>query len=136
CNGRDPLAGTPGSVPHLPLRKGREHLTHLLDLLARVELADGGKAGEEGDDGGPLPFLELLNRQSVGLPWGSTVLVVTPTEEEGLIESLLLLRRRGLAVTLVLTCAYRHFAALARRAEQIGVQALQITSEREMDVWR
>ncbi|MFN2227018.1 MAG: DUF58 domain-containing protein, partial [Anaerolineae bacterium] len=34
CNGRDPLAGAPGSVPHLPLRKGREHLTHMLDLLA------------------------------------------------------------------------------------------------------
>jgi uncharacterized protein (DUF58 family) len=138
CNGRDPLAGTPGSVPHLPLRKGREHLTHLLDLLARVELAAGQKEGSEAgaEDGGPLPFLELLNRRSLGLPWGSTVLVVTPIEEEGLIESLLLLRRRGLAVTVVLTCAYRHFDSLAHRAEQIGVQALQITSEREMDVWR
>jgi uncharacterized protein (DUF58 family) len=144
CNGRDPLAGTPGSVPHLPLRKGREHLTHLLDLLARVELASGPQggaareAGRDGSagDGAALPFLELLNRRSLGLPWGSTVLVVTPTEEEGLVDSLLLLRRRGLAVILVLTCAYRHFNALARRAGQIGVQALQITSEREMDVWR
>jgi len=128
CNGRDPLARAPGSVPHLPLRKGQEHLTHLLDLLARVELVSGGEAG--------TPFLELLNRKSLGLPWGSTVLVVTPTEEEGLIGSLLALRRRGLAITLVLTCAYRHFASLARRAEQIGVQALQITADRGMDAWR
>ena len=84
----------------------------------------------------PLPFLDLLNGKSLGLPWGSTVLVVTPTEEEGLVESLLALHRRGLAVSLVLTCVYRDFASLARRAKQIGVQALQITNEREMDVWR
>ena len=128
CNGLDPLAQVPGAVPHLPLRKGGEHLTHLLDLLARIELAPEGEA--------PMPFLELLRRKSLGLPWGSTVLVVTPTEEEGLLDSLLSLRRRGLAITLVLTCRYRHFVSLARRAEQIGVQALEITTEREMDVWR
>ncbi len=128
CNGLDPMAQVPGSVPHLPLRKGREHLTHLLDLLARIELVAEGEAA--------LPFLELLRRKSLGLPWGSTVLLVTPTEEEGLLDSLLSLRRRGLAITLVLTCPYRHFISLARRAKQIGVQALEITTEREMDVWR
>jgi uncharacterized protein (DUF58 family) len=128
CNGLDPLADVPGTVPHLPLRKGREHLTHMLDLLARIELAPEAASA--------LPFLELLRRKSLGLPWGSTVLVVTPAEEEGLVDSLLSLRRRGLAISLVLTCRYPHFASLAQRAEQIGVQALEITTEREMDVWR
>ncbi len=128
CNGHDPLGHVPEGVPYLPLRKGREHLTYVLDLLARIELVAEGEAA--------LPFLELLRHKSLGLPWGSTVLVVTPTEEAGLLDSLLALRRRGLAITLVLTCPHRHFASLARQAGQIGVQALEITTEREMDVWR
>jgi uncharacterized protein (DUF58 family) len=127
-NGRDPLAEVPGVVPGLPPRKGRDHLTHLLDLLARIETV---REGEEA-----VPFVELLNRRSMALPWGSTALLVTPQETEGLLDTLLVLRRRGLAVTLVLTCPGRGFQAIVRQAEQIGVQVLRVRSDREMDVWR
>lgn len=134
-NGRDPLrspaslagAATPDGPPSLPLRKGRAHLMHLLDLLARIEVAPEDSA---------LPFLELLGRKSLGLPWGSTVVVVTSREVEGLLNTLLALRRRGLAVILATTCADREFDLLARRADQIGVRALSIWSEQDLDVWR
>jgi uncharacterized protein (DUF58 family) len=126
-NGRDPLAEDPQATPGLPLRKGRAHLMHLLDLLARVETAPDGEA---------VPFLDVLGRKSLGLPWGSTVVVVTAREVEGLLDTLLALRRRGLAVLLVLTCPHREFNSTAERAAQIGIQVLRIWSEQDLDVWR
>jgi uncharacterized protein (DUF58 family) len=126
-NGRDPLAESFNPSPSLPMRKGREHLMNLLDLLACIEVA----AEEE-----TVPFLDLLNRKSLGLPWGSTVVIITAQEAEGLMGALLALRRRGLAVVLVLTCLETGFDLTAQRAGQIGVKALQIRSERDLDVWR
>ena len=127
-NGRDPLAaGAPVAAPTLPLRKGRDHLMHLLDLLARVEVAAEGEA---------LPFLEVVSRESVGLPWGSTAVLITAQPGEGLFDSLLALRRRGLGVILVMTCPGRDVSLTIRRAEQIEVQAYCIESERDMDGWR
>jgi uncharacterized protein (DUF58 family) len=126
-NGCDPLAPDVQGMPSLPLRKGRAHLMNLLDLLARVEVAT-----EEGT----VPFLDVLGRRSLSLPWGSTVVVVTAQEVDGLLETLLALRRRGLAVILILTTPARGFEATAHRAGQIGIQALRIWSERDMDVWR
>lgn len=131
-NGHDPLSaedrGTGGEEPAIgssaiPLRKGREHLMHLLDLLARIEVSPAGQA---------LPFLDLLSQGSAGLPWGSTVLAVTSREVEGLMEALLALRRRGLAVLLVLTTPDRDIALTTARAGRIGVRAVQISSEREL----
>jgi hypothetical protein len=99
---------------------------HLLDLLARIETTA---------EVGALPFLELLNRRSLLLPWGSTVLAVTSREVEGLLDTLLVLRRRGLVVILVLTCPDRAFRSTATRAEQSGIRTVQVWSERDMDVW-
>jgi uncharacterized protein (DUF58 family) len=131
-NGHDPLRSVPppgtGATATLPLRKGREHLMVVLDLLARIELV------AEGEDA--VPFLELLNRKSLALPWGSTVVAVTSQEAEGLMETLLVLRRRGLRVLLVLTCPSRGFEATAARAEQIGVQTVRIWTEKDLDTWR
>lgn len=132
-NGHDPLHDSALSpeglvpAPSLPLRKGREHLMHVLDLLARIEVA-------EPED--TPPFLDLLNRHSLQLPWGSTVVVITAREVEGLLASTLALRQRGLAVTLALTCPDRAYAQTARRAEQIGVQAVRTWSQQDLDVWR
>jgi uncharacterized protein (DUF58 family) len=126
-NGRDPLATGPRVMPSLPLRKGREHLIHILDLLARIEVSPEDEAAS---------FFAVLSRKSQGLPWGSTVVIVTAREEEGLLNALLALRRRGLGVILALTCPDRDFRLTAQRADQIGVQALRIWSEQDMDVWR
>jgi uncharacterized protein (DUF58 family) len=126
-NGTDPLAQDARAIPGLPLRKGRAHLMNLLDLLARVQVAHEEAAA---------PYLEVLTRKSMGLPWGSTAAVVTSHEVDGLLETLLSLRRRGLAVILVLTVPTRGFNSTAHRAEQIGIQTLRIWSERDMDVWR
>lgn len=126
-NGRDPLAGEAATTPAFPLRKGREHLMHMLDLLARVEAT----AKDE-----PLPFLDLVSRGSLGLPWGSTMVLITAQEQEGLFDVLLTLRRRGLSVLLVLTWPGPEYPATVQRAGQLGVQVVPIRSEQDMDVWR
>jgi uncharacterized protein (DUF58 family) len=141
-NGRDPLALNPSAISYLPLRKGREHLMHLLDLLARIETSSGDddttellpEGGASGDR--PMAFLDLLTHKSQGLPWGSTVVVITAREVEGLLDTLLMLRRRGVAVILVLTSAGREFDLTVQRADQIGIRALGIWSEQDLDVWR
>jgi uncharacterized protein (DUF58 family) len=114
-------------TPALPLRKGRDHLMRMLDLLARIELAS-----EEG----AVPFLELLSRKSLELPWGSTVVAITGREVKGLLSTLLALRRRGLVVILILTCPNRDLNLTRQRAEQIGVEALGILSEQDLEVWQ
>jgi uncharacterized protein (DUF58 family) len=132
-NGHDPLqesdpqASNVSPPPSLPLRKGREHLMHILDLLARIELAGHDTA---------LPFLDLVNRNSLPLPWGSTVVVITSREVEGLLSTALALRQRGLSVILTMTSQDRAFARTAQRAEQIGVQTVRAWSEQDLDVWR
>jgi uncharacterized protein (DUF58 family) len=126
-------AGGSGAAPPaarlaaLPLRKGRQHLMHVLDLLARIEPPREGPA---------RPFLDLVCEQSLGLPWGSTAVLITAGPSEGLFDTLLTLRRRGLGVLLVMTCPHREQAAAVRRAAQIGVQAYTIEVEQDLDVWR
>jgi uncharacterized protein (DUF58 family) len=141
-NGRDPFqvrpdpeanlpAEQPGrlAIPGVAPRKGGEQVMHLLDLLARIEVVPGGDA---------VPFLEVLvgaSSQCI-LPWGSSAVVITGREVDGLMEALLVLRRRGLEVVLVLTCPDRDMAVTAARAEQIGAQAVCIRSVSELEAWR
>jgi uncharacterized protein (DUF58 family) len=127
-NGRDPLAESAGTVPTLPLRKGREHVINVLDLLARIETAS--------EQENPVPFLDIVIRKSLRLPWGSTAVLVTAKEVEGLMEALLALRRRGLLVILVLTCPDREFGSTVQRAEQIGVRTVRAWTEKDLDLWR
>lgn len=126
-NGYDPLAEDSLAGSFLPLRKGRPHLMHVLDLLARVEVAPEGEA---------IPFLDLLTRKSLGLPWGSTAVIVTSREVTGLLGTLLALRRRGLVIILALTCQDRGFELTTQRAGQIGVHTLRLWSEKDLDKWR
>ena len=128
-NGLDPLAlpSVAGSAPALPLRKGREHLMHVLDLLARIEL---------GPESGTRPFLHLVVEQSLGLQWGSTAVLITAGAEDGLFEAMLTLRRRGLGVLLVMTHPRGDEALTVRRAAQIGAQAHAVEIEKDMDLWR
>jgi hypothetical protein len=41
-----------------------------------------------------------------------------------------------MVVILVTTCPDRDFALTARKADQIGIRALEVRSEQGMDVWR
>jgi uncharacterized protein (DUF58 family) len=88
----DPLAGERARFA-LPPRPERAQLLHLLEILARVEVAPG-------DD-----FVALLRRARATLSWGATIAVITGRESDDLRDALLELRRGGFAVALILVQA-------------------------------
>jgi hypothetical protein len=62
--------------------------------------------------------------------------VITAQEVEGLMDTLLALRRRGLAVALVVTVPNREHQRTVQRAAQVGVRVFRIWTEQDLDVWR
>jgi len=125
-NGTDPLAASLELLT-LPPRKGRGHLISCLDLLARIETADDTEA---------LPFTALLRQASLGLSWGSTLVVVTGREDEALMPTLIHLRRRGFLAVLALVDRTADFDRTKARAQQIGIPAYRIVREQDLDVWK
>lgn len=122
-NGRDPLAVQDGTIG-LPVRKGRAHLMGILDILARVQAGPG------------CPFVGLLRRESLDLPWGSTAVAITSRESEELFPSLIQMQRRGFNVVLILVAPDRAFRSTRARARQLGIQAYRITRREDMSVWQ
>jgi len=96
----------------------------LLEILARAELAS------------TAPFVEMLDQASAKLGWGSTVVIITPSESPHLVEATLQLRRRGVHVQLIVTDPLAAFQGLRGRLEQIGIPAFWVTQEKDLDVWR
>ena len=123
-NGRDPLSDSPAAG--LTARKGRAHLTGILELLGRVEARVG------------FGFCEFIRRQRAHLPWGATLVVITGKESDELWETLLSLRRAGLNVVLVF-CDYPSRFGLdqaQRRGASLGFRCHRVWKEEDMDVWR
>src|SRR5205823_11582492 len=85
----DPLVGERARFA-LPPRPERAQLLHLLEILARVEVAPGND------------FVALLRRARATLSWGATIAVITGREGDDLRDALLGLRRGGFAVALIL----------------------------------
>jgi uncharacterized protein (DUF58 family) len=114
-------------------RPGRGHLMSLLEVLARVQVAD------------VTPFPTLLRREGVRLSWGATVVVIAGQESESLYESLVHLRRTGFAVALILVQAGRPSADLEARVSLLGVPVHRVWREGDLkegfgeriaDAWR
>ena len=96
----------------------------VLDVLARVQA------------GITDPFVGLLRRQSIDLPWGSTAVAITSAESEELFPSLIQMQRRGFNVVLILVAPTASFRSTRARARQLDIQAYRITRREEMDVWQ
>ena len=122
-NGHDPLAGGSDAPypPAMPPRKGRQALIPILELLARIEMAEG--AG--------LPA--LLRRETRRLAWGSTLVVITGRVADELFPALLALRRSGFVVTLISVDPSAQFQAIHRRAAQIGVPAFEVWEDSDLE---
>ena len=108
----------------LPPRPERAHLMNLLEVLARVQTTKG------------VPFVELLRRQSVHLPWGATLVIITGRESEALFDMLLYLRRAGSAVVLILVQPVHSSASLRQQAAMVGVPVHRVWRERDLEaIW-
>ena len=124
-NGADPLdleENTPLHFRPLPARKGQAHLMRLLDILARV-VAPERKS---------LPFLDLLNREQVSLPWGSSLLIITPQVDEALFDLLFQARRSGFNASLILAGKSVESQKIRQQAAIFHIPFLHVTSEAEL----
>jgi len=119
----DPLLDN-GARFFLPPRSERAHLMSLLEVLARVRVTSAA------------PFVDLLRRESVNLPWGATLALITGRESEPLFDTLVYLRRAGFAVALILVRSPLPSAELQKRADLLGVPTHRVWYERDLETWR
>ena len=111
----------------LPPRPERAHLMSLLEVLARVQLTPGTSS-----------FVNLLRRESVNLPWGATLTVITGRESRALFDTLVYLKRAGFAVALILVQPQpaHPSTGLPDRTELPGVPVHRVWTEQELEAWR
>lgn len=107
----------------LPPDKGRGHLMQILEVLARVEGSD------------TTNFLQRVQQEAVHLSWGTTIIIITSTESEELLKTLLLLKRSGFQVTLVLVqpAAYPH--PQTKQVQELGITTFRVRREKDVEAW-
>ncbi len=110
---------------NLPSRKGRSQLMQILELLARVQAITDKPH-----------FLEDIRRQAVHLAWGTTIIIITSHETEALSKLLLLLKRSGFQLSLVLiqpltTMAHNE----AEPVRALAIPTFKIGRDKDVTIW-
>lgn len=124
CNGIDPLVGL-GQPVVLPARRGRDHLMTILDALARVQSSREVMA-----------FPDLLRESRLHMSWGGTGVIISPDADDALFDGLVMMKRAGFHVMLVLIDPRAPFVTTRQRAKEVGIQTHLIWQESDLDVWR
>lgn len=122
-NGIDPFLNSV-KAQGIPPRRGRGHLMRLLDTLARVETTE--------DE----PFVYLVNRDSVRLSWGTTLILITGQVDNALFDSLFKVRRRGLHAIIILVGLGAGSEDTRQKSIAFGFPLYTIHRERDLDIWR
>ena len=104
--------------------RSRLHLMKVLEVLARVE------------SGSALPFTQYILESSVSLGWGTTLLVISPHGSEEICYAIHRLVRKGFNPVLVIIEPYADIRSVRLRGRSLGFQVFQISSLREIDIWR
>jgi uncharacterized protein (DUF58 family) len=121
-NGRDPLAADE-RPQSLPPRKGKLHLMRLLETLARVDLINN--AG----------LASLIQEQRYRLAWGTTLIVITGSANQELLDELYQARRSGQNSLVILAGGNPSDEEAQRRANAFGIPVYSIASERDLNIW-
>ena len=106
----------------VPPRPGRPHLMKVLELLARAELLEASE-----------PFAAWAQRTAAPLPWGATVIAVTPSGDELTCQGLHRLVRAGLNVVMLVVEPYGRFGVVQERARRLGFTACLVASEDDLN---
>jgi uncharacterized protein (DUF58 family) len=122
-HGSDPL-GHENRPSYIPARAGRGHLMRILEVLARVQVGEGN------------PFSQAIRQRAIHLPWGTTLTIITGIVDEDTLEVLYQARRSGLSVSLILAGTVPGAGEIEHRASFYGIPVLNITREKDMQVWR
>ncbi len=113
-----------------PIQRDRSHLMNVLEILARAQGYSQSYAANEAVN----TFAEYLRHESLRLSWGSTMVVVTGEERQGLIDTLIYMRQRGLAIALILIMPPPVSDDLQQRVAMLDVPIYRIWREEELEV--
>ena len=121
-NGHDPLTAD-GKPQSIPPRKGKRHLMRLLETLARVEVADSS------------PLVPLIQSQRYQLAWGTTLIVISGSAEDRLLDELYQARHWGQNAVLILAGRDASDDAIRPRAKMFGIPVVSVASESDLEIW-
>ena len=121
-NGHDPLAedGRPQTIPP---RKGKRHMMRLLETLARVESTDHSA------------LVPLLQQQRYHLAWGTTLIVITGSLSDELLDELYQARRSGQNPFVILAGGDASADAVYQRAQVFHIPVYSMATERDLKIW-
>lgn len=122
-NGVDVLSPQ-NDVPSIPARKGRGHLMRILESLARIKAIE------------TTAFSSLLRSHRTGLPWGTTLVLITGSADEALFDEALQARRSGMSVVLILCGRYTNAQEIRRRGQGIGIPVFDFQDEEGFKAWQ
>lgn len=123
-NGIDPAQTESVSALHIPAAKGRAHLIHLLEILARIQSAETS------------PLVQLLHNHTALLGWGATLVLITGQPDDVLLNQLLRARRAGLNAVLLTCGTIAGFRTFQQRAARIGIAAYALHRPRDLKEWQ
>jgi len=118
-NGLDPLTGK--LTMTIASRTGREHLMSVWRLLARIQLNPDAPT-----------LAPWLPAQTASLPWGATLIVITPHLTEEALWVLHNAYRRGSNVIALVCAAQPDFRAIQARGQRLGVQIVSTIWESDL----
>ena len=119
---RDPLIKSQQGFRIFP-NKGRGHLMQILEVLARIEGSDESL------------FLTRLRQEAVHLSWGTTIIIITGSESEALLQTTLFLKRSGFQVALVFVQPEAYSYAQPQQVNRLGVPVFTIRREKDAEAW-
>lgn len=123
-NGQDPLMAD-GVPQYLPPRKGQAQLMHILEILARIQTI------------AQVSLTEMIRQQRHQLSWGTTLIVITGSANDTLLDELYQARRAGQNVKLILAGpSASSIRNASQRAAHFGIPFVSIHDERGLDIWR
>ncbi len=119
------VSGLPFQNPlPIPPRRGQSHLMSILEVLARVQVAE------------TFPLTQMLFKEATNLAWGTTLIVITPKLDEAFFESLFYADRAGLKAVLIPCGPVVGVDEIRKRADYFGFPLYQVFNERDLDLWR
>ena len=121
--GRDPLIDQTRFFEQPPAQ-GQTQLMQILEILARVEGTNESN------------FLAQIQRQALHLSWGSTLVIITGTESSELLQTVLMLKRSGFRVTLVLVQPAAYVYPKHTPSHVLGLPVYCMTGEKDIEQWQ
>ncbi len=122
-NGIDLLANHTFPQP-IPPRKGISQLMQVLGVLARIEASDHNN------------FNQLFNQASTNLAWGTTVVLITGSINDGLIDEMFHARKRGLNIAVIIIGNRPGLLEAIQRLRKTGFIVYHLFHLLDLRIWQ